>query len=191
MTDLRRLEVVRVAESAEGRGPEVCQSAAPGLVLAPAHGGAAWCQIFWLWCLRECGLTDLTWSGVARRGWVAGWLPTTRDPQPGDMAYDDQPFQHGAVVVSVTDDGRSVTTIDGNSTGGVVVRRVRPRAEWTAFYSLAPLLGAERPAESPAMRLQLALTLAGYPCGQVDGRIGPRTRAALEAWAIDHPDRVL
>lgn len=185
-----RARVVEIATLAIGRGPDVCASAAPGYVLGKPDG-VAWCQVFWLWCLREAGLTDHVWPSGPE--WPRAWLPRTDNPQAGDMAYRDQPFQHGAVVVSVT--GDRVRTIDGNSVGGVVMAHDYGRAQWDRFYSIAPLL-EEPPATNPvnptpAVVLQRALTEAGYPCGKVDGVIGPKTRAALEAWALRHPEAIL
>jgi hypothetical protein len=105
------------------------------------------------------------------------------------MAYKDQPFQHGAVFERA--DGASVYTIDGNSPGRVVAARVRDRAAWDRFYSIAPLLAAPAaPGPSPSARVQVALVAAGFPCGPVDGVIGPRTLGALKSWALVHPERI-
>ena len=180
---MTRERVVEIARSAIGRGPDVCASAAPGYDLAVK----SWCQIFWLWCLRSAGLTDRLWPSGPE--WPRAWLPRTDDPQPGDMAYKDQPFQHGAVFVERV--GDRVYTIDGNSPGRVVAARVREVSEWDRFYSIAPLLAAPAaPGPSPSARVQAALVAAGFPCGPVDGVIGPRTLGALKSWALVHPERI-
>lgn len=64
----------------------------------------------------------------------------TADPKPGDMAYIDQPNQHGAVVRRTV--GDTVWTIDGNS-DNVVRERMRSRRRFTAFYSIDCLLPDE------------------------------------------------
>jgi len=100
------------------------------------HG--AWCGGFTLWVLHQAGLArDINWEigkGYCYR------LPTTDSPQPGDIAYFDQPYQHHAIVEAVV--GNQVYTIDGNQPGNTVARRLRPRDAVTAFYSIAPLISA-------------------------------------------------
>jgi hypothetical protein len=133
----KRDRVVEIAVSLVGRGSDCCASAAPGYNLTIV----SWCQIFWLHCLRAAGVTDLVWSDLVRRGWVHGWLLQTDDPQPGDLGYIDQPWQHGAVVRRVV--GDTVWTVDGNmwGEGGKRVReKMRKRSEFTTFYSIAQLL---------------------------------------------------
>jgi hypothetical protein len=98
---------------------------------------AAWCGGFALWVLRQAGLTDWPWEvgkGFCYR------LPTTRAPQPGDIAYFRE-LQHHAIVESV--DAQHVHTIDGNQRGETVARRSRPRSDVAAFYSIEPLLLGE------------------------------------------------
>lgn len=177
--------MLEVARSYLGRGHDCCDEAAPGYDL----DHKSWCQVFWLHCLREAGLTRRLWpSGPA---WPTAWLPTTNHPEPGDMGYIDQPYQHGCVIESVSDDGQEITSIDGNSVGRIVLRNVRPRSKFDAFYSIAPLLDAPPDTQpvnpTPAVLLQRALTAAGYPCGKVDGVAGPKTQAALLAWALRNP----
>lgn len=96
----------------------------------------AWCGIFALWVLHQCGLgKDFMWQygkGFAYR------LPRTTDPKPGDIAYIDQPLQHHAIVKSVN--GNMVYTIDGNQAGDKVAERVRLKKDITAFYSIQPLI---------------------------------------------------
>lgn len=133
-------EMVRAAVLAEATrclnlGPSCCEDAAPGYDLE----AVAWCQIFWLKCLRAALLTTKVWGDLARKGWVEAWLPRTREPQMGDLGYIHKPFQHGAVFESVSAGG-IVTSIDGNSSGRVVLRRSRPFATFTTFYSIQPLV---------------------------------------------------
>jgi len=106
----------------------------------PEHPGFSgeWCGGFTLWALHQAGIArDISWEmgkGYCYR------LPITDDPKPGDIAYFDQPFQHHAIVESVS--GNVLTTIDGNQPGNTVARRVRPRDSATTFYSIEPLLSA-------------------------------------------------
>lgn len=133
---MSRANVVRIAERYLGSGPACCRSAAPGYDL----GKVSWCQIFWIHCLREAGLTDIVWGDLVppKGKWVDGWMPRTDDPQPGDLAYINEPNQHGAIVERV--DGDTVHTIDGNSLGRIVRRHSRDRDAFSAFYSIGSLL---------------------------------------------------
>lgn len=96
----------------------------------------AWCGGFSLWVLHNAGLAqDVPWEigkGFCYR------LPITKDPQPGDIAYIDQPYQHHAIVESVNNG--MVNTIDGNQPGNTVARRIRPVTAITAFYSIDPFI---------------------------------------------------
>lgn len=98
-----------------------------------------WCGIFALRSLHQAGLAlDRHW--IDGKGFILTGvhpLPTTKDPQPGDLIYIDQPFQHQGIVESI--DGDTVHTVDGN-TRNAVAEHDRPRSTITAFYSIAPLL---------------------------------------------------
>jgi hypothetical protein len=96
-----------------------------------------WCGGFALWALHQAGLaTDTDWA--IGKGFCYE-LPMTMHPEPGDIAYFDQPYQHHAIVVSL--DGDTLTTVDGNQPGQTVRERQRSvRASKPAFYSIAPLL---------------------------------------------------
>jgi hypothetical protein len=130
-----RAKVVRAAESQLGY-PNQTKYAAAALGLTEAQAVAqgtsrlSWCGLFATWAYQQAGAA-INW--VLGKG-IAYQLPRTSDPKPGDLAYIDQPFQHHAIVESV--DGNEVTTIDGNSTGGLVVRNTRPRSAFTAFYNI-------------------------------------------------------
>lgn len=116
-------------------GPSCCAEAAPGYDLETV----SWCQIFWLHCLRKAGLTTKVWGDLARNGWVEKWLPRTRAPRMGDLSYIHKPKQHGAIYLETNDRG-IVSSVDGNSSGRVVLRRERPYAAYSAFYSIQPLV---------------------------------------------------
>src|SRR5688572_27679373 len=58
-------------------------AAPPYIGLAP--NAKAWCGIFWLWCLRQAGLTTRTWKDGS--GFALGYLPIVGLPEPGDGMY--------------------------------------------------------------------------------------------------------
>jgi len=99
----------------------------------------SWCGIFALWALHQAGLAnDTVWKFDGPPWGFLYKLPATRDPKPGDIAYQDQPFQHHAIVKKV--EGGTVHTIDGNSTGNAVREKTRPKSAFTAFYSIQPFI---------------------------------------------------
>jgi hypothetical protein len=120
-------------------------------VYARAIGGdpeADWCGYFALWALQQAGVG----KGVR---WIQGLgfisplhLPSTNDPQPGDIAVVPVPFQHQALVVSFEPMTGMVTTIDGNQPG------IEPRVRFfkngnLQTYSIQPLIDeAERNASA-------------------------------------------
>lgn len=95
----------------------------------------AWCGIFALWCIKQ-GLDCPKVMWQIGRGFAGRWLTVTTDPQPGDIAYLAQPYQHHAVVTAV--DGDRITTVNGNSPGVTV--GTAARHHWSAFYSIETLL---------------------------------------------------
>jgi hypothetical protein len=111
-------------------------------VVCPALVGhehtIAWCGGFALWCLREAGLTDLSW--VVGKGFV-GHLRSTALPEPGDVAVFGAPLWHHAIVTGFGDG--HVETIDGNTMPfpleGVTAKR-HPITPAAAFYSIASLI---------------------------------------------------
>jgi|CXWL01.1.fsa_nt_gi hypothetical protein len=99
----------------------------------------AWCGGFALWAIRRgLGLTDIFWEPGKGFCWQ---LPRTFAPEPGDVAYFDQPYQHHAIVGHVA--GTELHTIDGNQAGGSVQLRRRPLSDATAFFSIQPLIDRE------------------------------------------------
>jgi hypothetical protein len=109
--------------------------AAPGSTIGK---GISWCGAFALWALKQAGLAlNIFW--VFGKGFLSGNLPITKDPQPGDVAYVDKPYQHHAIVQSVNPDG-TINLINGNGENGKVSLSTTPRSHVTAFYSIQPLI---------------------------------------------------
>lgn len=132
-----RQEVVNVALGEVGEGAQgTCGIYGEGVTdLDPAK--VAWCGIFALWVLHQVGIgTDVRWrTGF---GFAEQNLTRTNNPKPGDIAYIHTPYQHHAIVKRVV--GDTVETIDGNQAGDIVAERSRAKKDFTAFYSIAPLL---------------------------------------------------
>lgn len=142
-TDLRQ-RIVRAAEGELGPGDppkywRSCKVAGPPF---PKH----WCGGFALWAIHQADVAlDVAWK-IGLGFCEVQRLPRTTQPKPGDVAYKDKPFQHHAVVASVS--GDTVTTIDGNQPH--CARRQKKLSAWTCFYSIEPLLmkaAAEHPTE--------------------------------------------
>jgi hypothetical protein len=103
----------------------------------------SWCGHFAVWALKSAGVPLGKWkigqgiSSLTQRSHG----PHGYTPQPGDVGYIDQPFQHHCIVVRV--EGDTVITIDGNTrgeggaTGGQIAENSRPRSAFTAFFEPA------------------------------------------------------
>ena len=98
----------------------------------------AWCGGFALACLHEAGLAlDVHWRiGLGFLLCKPHPLPVTAHPQPGDIGYQNVPFQHHFVVQRV--DGQTVHSIDGNQPD--VRRRERQMGPKLTFYSIEPYI---------------------------------------------------
>lgn len=105
-----------------------------------------WCGAFALWALHQAGLAkNLIW--VIGVGFLDGNLPTTTNPQIGDVAYFDT-NEHHAVVVGVNQAAGTVDLINGNGTGGAVSASTTPISHVAGFYSIQNLL-ATAESDSP------------------------------------------
>lgn len=93
----------------------------------------SWCGIFSVWAHKKAGKDIGNWQmgkGVS----AFGKLTQTASPQPGDIGYIDQPFQHHCIVVKT--DGGNVHTIDGNSgLFSEVKENIRPLSAFTGFFT--------------------------------------------------------
>lgn len=99
-----------------------------------------WCGALALRCLHaaKLGLAYKWMFGPPHYGFLFR-LEQTHEPEPGDIAYLDKPWQHHAIVTDV--EGDTVHTIDGNQGASAPIKtHEAPRSHWTAFYSIAPLL---------------------------------------------------
>lgn len=164
----------------------------------------AWCGVFALYCLHKAGLLlHVHWEygmgflTTPDRKWL---LPKTQAPKPGDIGYRDQPFQHHFIVESV--DGSRVHSVDGNSgTHSTVNRATHSLGNGRVYFSIASLVGEVElpsPSQPPKPWAQpaaiqhsvnsLIMKHLGDPMAPppslltVDGRIGPKSSAAL-GWA--------
>lgn len=124
--------------------------------------GMAWCGGFALWVLHMCGVTTRMWKIGFGFLLVPPGLPRTNNPEAGDIAYFDRPFQHHALVDSIS--GETLYTVDGNQGAPNTVRRKERLLV-------------------PRDAVQRALNTFDPPAGKLkdDGVMGPKSRAAL-AW---------
>jgi hypothetical protein len=156
----------------------------------------AWCGGFALFCLHAAGLAKKTFWRLGAGFLLQPPTPlrTVKVPSPGDIGYQNSPFQHHFIVESV--DGTLVHSIDGNQPD--VRRRLRSLGGGIVYYSIAPFIDQEDtlptipapPAHATPGALQHALNslMVAHPLEHegplllVDGIIGPKTEAAIK-WA--------
>lgn len=122
--------IVRIANDYVGSGEDRAfyQSAC-----LPDNYSGEWCGIFALFVLHMAGVAnDVCWE--VGKGFLYR-LSRTTQPQPGDIAYKDAPWQHHAIVESYDPANKTFVGIDGNGTGGVVTKGERSTAGYV-FYSI-------------------------------------------------------
>lgn len=114
---------------------------------ASAPHPPAWCGALALHCLHEAelGLT-LFWrfqTSTDKRSGFLWALKRTDHPEPGDVGYIDQPYQHHFIVECV--DGATIECIDGNHGAASPIARVERKlgAHGVAYFSIASLLPPE------------------------------------------------
>lgn len=138
MTDPRRQAIIDWAKheaSVAGDGSHRSQyMIASGL---DPNDHVEWCGIFTLAALKGGGIAaDVTWKiGIGYVG--PEHLNQTVDPQPGDIFYKDQPFQHYGLVTSLNADG-SLDSIEGNAPGVKILHHPKPSG--VVYYSIDKLL---------------------------------------------------
>ena len=136
----RRRRVVEEAYKTLDEQPtreDVWSDVAPSLVGTKA----AWCGGLVLRTLHRAGLALGRMWYTDGTGYISpAGLPTEPNPQPGDIAYYHQPYQHHATVVANNGDG-TIDTVDGNQgTPGVKLKQRRPLREASVYYSIEPFV---------------------------------------------------
>jgi len=134
----RREAVARAALSQLGNGDpkRYWDDVLPGVNV----GEADWCGAGALWSLHQAGLAlDRHWKLGSGFLLTPPALPTTKQPEIGDIAYFHH-NQHHAVVVGVTPG--SVALVNFNGADGLVSQSTVEPARVTAFFSIAPLISS-------------------------------------------------
>lgn len=147
------------------------------------HDSVAWCAAFVGHCLEKAGLRST--RRLNARSYLDWGIPVDlADAQPGDIVIFSRGSKswQGHVGFFVKTAGAMIEVLGGNQSDAVNIQR----------YAKSRLLGVRRTGNvAPAVTLsvrdvQARLKALGYhEVGQVDGQIGPRTRAAILAFRDD------
>jgi uncharacterized protein (TIGR02594 family) len=148
------------------------------------HDSVAWCAAFLGHCLEKAGLRST--RRLNARSYLEWGMPVDlADAQAGDIVVFSRGSKswQGHVGFFVKTAGAMIEVLGGNQSDAVTIQR----------YAKSRLLGVRRAGNvAPAVMLsvrevQARLKALGYhEVGQVDGQIGPRTRAAILAFRDDH-----
>ncbi len=117
---------------------EIFKLAAPGVwseetVKTFGQQLPSWCGIFSVWAHKKAGIDLGNWQ-MGKGVTAFGTLKQTTSPQPGDIGYIDQPFQHHCIVTKVN--GDTIESIDGNSgLYSEVIENTRPKTVFTGFFT--------------------------------------------------------
>lgn len=148
------------------------------------HDSVAWCAAFVGHCLEKAALRST--RRLNARSYLAWGIPMDlADAQTGDIVIFSRGSKswQGHVGFFVKTAGAMIEVLGGNQSDAVNIQR----------YAKSRLLGVRRAGNvAPAVTLsvrevQARLKALGYhEVGQVDGQIGPRTRAAILAFRDDN-----
>jgi uncharacterized protein (TIGR02594 family) len=149
------------------------------------HDEVAWCAAFVGHCLEKAGVSStrklnarsyLTWGEK---------VPGIEQAREGDVVIFTRGSSttQGHIAFFLKATGSQIEVLGGNQSDGVTVAR----------YARSRLLGIRRPLRSdapqrPEMKVvqQQLKDLGYFEVGIVDGRYGPRTRAAVLAFRADN-----
>lgn len=113
-----------------------------------------WCGALALHCLHQAGLLiDQLWMfGPPNYGFLyrLKQLLPGELPKPGDIGYQDRPYQHHFVVDHVDDAGEIVHTIEGNQgkEHPITAGQRRIHAPGVTYHSIERLLSEPAPPEA-------------------------------------------
>ena len=148
------------------------------------HDSVAWCAAFVGHCLERAGIKST--RKLTARSYLDWGVPIeVADAQQGDIGVIPRGSSrwHGHVFFIDRIEGAWVWGLGGNQDDAVTVKR----------FPVSKLLGVRRAGNvAPAVTLsvkavQQRLKDLGYhEVGQVDGKVGPRTRAAILAFRNDN-----
>lgn len=148
------------------------------------HDSVAWCAAFVGHCLEKAGIRST--RKLTARSYLDWGIPIeVQDAQQGDIGIIPRGTSswQGHVFFIDRIEGKWVWGLGGNQDDAVNVKR----------YPVAKLLGVRRAGNvAPAVTMsveavQRRLKDLGYhEVGQIDGKIGPRTRAAILAFRHDN-----
>ena len=148
------------------------------------HDSVAWCAAFVGHCLERAGIRST--RKLTARSYLDWGVPVeTADAQQGDIGVIPRGSSswQGHVFFIDRIEGQWVWGLGGNQDDAVNVKR----------YPLSKLLGARRAGNVTSnvfmsvRDVQAQLRSLGYhEVGEVDGRIGPRTRGAILAFRGDN-----
>lgn len=155
----------------------------------------AWCGAFCLAGLHAVGLALHHKWGIDGSGMVGPLgLKRITHPEPGDIGYVDQPYQHHFIITEVGE--KTLTSVDGNQGTPGVQERHRAISK-AAYYSIEPLLRDTEPAPPPhpvlrlgtagdsVVELQTLLNEYMHAGLTTDGQFGPRTMRAVQTFQRD------
>jgi uncharacterized protein (TIGR02594 family) len=148
------------------------------------HDSVAWCAAFVGHCLEKAGIRST--RKLTARSYLDWGVPVeVTDAQQGDIGVIPRGSSswQGHVFFIDRIEGQWVWGLGGNQDDAVNVKR----------YPASKLLGVRRAGNvAPVVKMsveavQRRLRDLGYhEVGQIDGKIGPRTRAAILAFRQDH-----
>jgi len=131
----RLLEIFHLAAPSLWSDQTIKYNPQPGM-----NGLPHWCGIFALWAIKSAGVDVGTWVRGPGISGTRGLRPVNaKNVKVGDIGYlggEDQ-HQHHFVVAGISSDGKTITSIDGNSVPDSTVSQGKTRSitEITAFFT--------------------------------------------------------
>ncbi|PJB41382.1 MAG: hypothetical protein CO108_13220 [Deltaproteobacteria bacterium CG_4_9_14_3_um_filter_63_12] len=119
------------------RGVGIGESQITEKSLASETHGKSWCAIFAMWCAKEAGFGAISWN-LTDSGQCSKFARFTA-PQIGDIVGGRGAAEnHHGIIVGIN--GTKIYTVEGNFSGGRVVRGVSDLADWGTHYNVEMLL---------------------------------------------------